>query len=93
MRNSTCTIKCGINNTIDTSERRMNYYYYYLAISLQDLFKNGDFDHYIVSLAQQSGNHVADLLTVYNSSLAFKNAIDDGLDQFNITFSNTPVKT
>jgi hypothetical protein len=75
-----------ISNTIDTSERRMNYYYYYLALCMDELVKDGSFNEYVVSLAQQSPNQVANFNTIYNSSLAYKAIIDDTLDHYNVTF-------
>lgn len=75
-----------ISSTIDTSERRMNFYNYYLAVSLEDLFESQSFNEYLINLAKQTENKVADLTVVYNASQAYKNIIDDGLENFNITF-------
>jgi hypothetical protein len=83
---NTQTLSSLISNTADTSERRMNYYYYYLAVSLEELVENQSFNEYVIGLAQQSPNNVAYFTTIYNGSLAYKNIIDDVLDGFNITF-------
>lgn len=75
-----------ISGIVDTSERRLDYYTYYLAESLQELFEIQSFNEYVVNLALQSESKTADLRVIYNASLAYKAIIDDELDNFNITF-------
>lgn len=73
-------------NPEDNEDEKINFYLYYLSLSIEDLVQNSDFNRVIIQMAEESPNATANLITLANSFPAYLEEMNSKLHSFGITF-------
>jgi len=73
-------------NEEDKEDEKINFYLYYLSLSIEDLVKNSDFNREVIRLAKESPIQAANLVTLTKSFPAYKTEINQKLSSNGLTF-------
>ena len=73
-------------NEDDSEDEKINFYLYYLSLSIEELVKNSDFNREVIRLAKESSIQAANLVTLTKSFPAFKTEINQKLISKGVTF-------
>lgn len=73
-------------NEDDSDDEKINFYLYYLSLSIEDLVKNSDFNREVIRLAKESPIQAANLVTLTNTFPAYKAEIDQKLTSKGLAF-------
>jgi hypothetical protein len=73
-------------NEDDSEDEKINFYLYYLSLSIEDLVKSSNFNREVIRLAKESPIQAANLVTLTKSFPAFKTEINQKLTSKGVTF-------